>query len=102
VFEYYGDSRAGTLTKQNFIESMTPARSQFDAVLERAVAAKIERLPGSCADLLEHGQALWTFVDRDDVEPTNHHAERELRAFVLCRRRSFGTPSDLAMRSPSA
>ncbi len=30
------------------------------------------------------------FVDRDDVEPTNNNAERELRAFVLWRRRSFG------------
>jgi transposase len=33
-------------------------------------------------------------VDRDDVEPTNNHAERELRAFVLWRKRSFGTQSD--------
>jgi len=23
---------------------------------------------------LEHRAALWTFVDRDDVEPTNNHA----------------------------
>jgi transposase len=94
VFEYYRDYRAGTLTKQNFIEWMTPVCSQFEAVLERAVAAKVERLSGSCADILEHRQALWTFVDRDDVEPTNNHAERELRAFVLWRRRSFGTQSD--------
>jgi hypothetical protein len=32
-------------------------------------------------------------VDHHGVDPTNNHAERELRAFVLWRRRSFGTQS---------
>ena len=32
------------------------------------------------------------------VEPTNNHAERELRSFVLWRRRSFGTQSDRGNR----
>jgi hypothetical protein len=41
----------------------------------------------------EHKAALWTFVDHEGVEPTNNHAEREIRAFVLWRKRSFGTQS---------
>jgi transposase len=49
---------------------------------------------GSCEDILEHRAALWTFVDQEGVEPTNNHAERELRAFVLWRKRSFGTQSE--------
>jgi transposase len=32
-------------------------------------------------------------VELEGVEPTNNHAERELRAFVLWRKRSFGTQS---------
>ena len=44
--------------------------------------------------MLEHRAALWTFVEQDGVEPTNNHAERELRAFVLWRKRSFGTQSE--------
>ena len=94
VFEYHHDYREGKLTRQKFVEWMKPVREQFEATLERAVAADIERMSGSCADMLEHKQALWTFVERDDVAPTNNHAERELRAFVLWRRRSFGTQSD--------
>jgi transposase len=94
MFEYFHDYRSGKLSKAKLIEWMTPVRTQFEALLERAVAAEIERLSGSCADILLHKQALWTFLDRDDVEPTNNHAERELRAFVLWRRRSFGTQSD--------
>lgn len=94
VFEYHHDHRDKKLTREQYLAWMTPVREQFEATLARAVDAGIERLSGSCADVLEHKQALWTFVERDDVPPTNNHAERELRAFVLWRRRSFGTQSD--------
>ena len=32
-------------------------------------------------------------IEHEGVDPTNNHAERELRAFVLWRKRSFGTQS---------
>jgi transposase len=51
--------------------------------LADAVSADVSGLSGSCADILEHRKALWTFVDQAGVEPTNNHAEREIRAFVL-------------------
>ena len=72
---------------------MAPVRTHVEALLERAVAEGLPHVSGSCEDILAHRAALWTFVDRDDVEPTNNHAERELRAFVLWRKRSFGTQS---------
>jgi len=50
-------------------------------------------LSGSCADILAHKDALWTFVTRDGVEPTNNHGESEIRDFVLWRKRSFGSQS---------
>ena len=57
---------------------------------------KARGLSGSCADLLHHQEALWTSSwTSEGVEPTNNHAERELRGFVLWRRRrSFGTQSE--------
>ena len=61
--------------------------------LEDAMKADIERLSGSCADMLAHREALWTFLTYEDVEPTNNHAERELRAFALWRRKSFSSQS---------
>jgi hypothetical protein len=64
------------LSKQTFVAWMTTVSSQFKATLERAVAADIERLSGSCADILEHERALWTFVERDDVEPTSPVGDR--------------------------
>ncbi|MEZ4273295.1 MAG: transposase, partial [Myxococcota bacterium] len=56
-------------------------------------AANIAEVSGSCANLLAHFEAMWTFVERPGVEPTNNHAERELRPLVLWRRRCFGSQS---------
>lgn len=94
MFNYWHDVRAGKLDRATFRAWMAPVRLQVEACLARAVVANLKEVSGACADILEHRAALWTFVDRDDVEPTNNHAERELRAFVLWRKRCFGAQSD--------
>jgi transposase len=98
LFEYWRDYRDGKMTRERFVAWMAPLRQQMEATFEKAVTLDIKGLSGSCADILEHRQALWTFVERDDVEPTNNHGERELRAFVLWRKRSFGTQSERGNR----
>lgn len=98
VFEYWTDYRDGTISRDVLRAWMAPLRQQFEDLLERVVAADIAGVSGSCADMLKHREALWTFVDREGVEPTNNHAERELRAFVLWRKRSFGTQSERGNR----
>ena len=98
IFQYWKDHKSGLLSRDELIAWMLPVRTQFEATVRRAIAAKIPRLSGSCANLLAHHLALWTFVDKKGVEPTNNHAERELRAFVLWRKRSFGTQSQRGNR----
>ena len=98
LFDYWRDYRDGKITRERFVAWMAPLRQQMEAIFEKAVDLDIKGLSGSCANILEHRQALWTFVERDDVEPTNNHGERELRAFVLWRKRSFGTQSDRGNR----
>jgi transposase len=93
LFEYWSLFRRGRLSRATLLARMAPVRRQVEALLERAVGAKVRGLSGSCEDILEHRAALWTFLEREGVEPTNNHAERELRAFVLWRRRSFGSQS---------
>jgi transposase len=93
VFEYWHDYKRGKLDRATFVAWMSPVQQQIEAVLAQAVASGIAGVSGSCADILEHRAALWTFVEHAGVEPTNNHAEREIRAFVLWRKRSFGTQS---------
>ncbi len=98
VFDTYGLYKAGQISRREFRRRIKPVREQVEALLQRAVDANIKRLSGSCKNILKHRDALWTFVDKLGVEPTNNHAERELRAFVLWRKRSFGTQSERGNR----
>jgi transposase len=94
VFDYWHDYKAGKVDRATLVAWMAPVKRQVRELLDKAVAAGIVQVSGACADILEHEAALWTFVSADGVEPTNNHAEREIRAFVLWRRRSFGTQSE--------
>jgi transposase len=98
VFDYWHGLQDGTLTRDEFVAWMRPVQRQFEAVLQRAVAAELPRMSGSCRDILAHRDALWTFVTHEGVEPTNNHAERELRPGVLWRKRSFGSQSERGLR----
>ena len=93
IFAYWHDFKEGRLTREQLATRIAPVRADFERTLRRAIDSNIKGLSGSCSDMWEHREALWTFVDVDGVEPTNNHAERELRAFVLWRKRSFGAQS---------
>jgi transposase len=51
-----------------------------------------------CANLLEVEPALWTFLYKTKVEPTNNHIERLLRPGVLWRKNAFGCQSEAGCR----
>lgn len=98
VFEYWHAFRDGTLDRAELASWMRPVKQHVESVLARAMTAGILRLSGSCANILAHREALWTFVAHDGVEPTNNHAESALRPFVLWRKRSFGCQSERGLR----
>ena len=98
IFAYWVEFREGHLTRDEFAARIAPVREDFEATLQRSIATGIKGFSGSCEDIWEHREALWTFVRTHGVEPTNNHAERELRAFVLWRKRSFGTQSERGNR----
>lgn len=48
----------------------------------------------TCKNLVRDFPALWTFVYKDGVEPTNNESERTVRKGVLWRKSSFGSQSE--------
>lgn len=98
LFEYWHGFKDGLLTRQELQSWLRPVQRNIEQLLERGERSDIERLSGSCADILAHRDALWTFVTHEGVEPTNNHGERELRDFVLWRKRSFGSQSERGER----
>ena len=68
-----------------------PQGGAFAAARHRKAATRDVR--GTCRELYEHRQWLWTFLRHEGVEPTNNAGERSLRHAVIWRKLSFGTQS---------
>lgn len=98
MFHYWHRVRDGTMSRREFREWMKPVRERVEDLLERGLALRVRGFSGTCADILSHRDALWSFVDRNGLEPTNNAAERDLRPFVQWRKTSYGTQSDRGER----
>lgn len=59
---------------------------------------RYKRSRGLARNLLKVWPALWTFADRQGVQPTNNHAERALRGAVIYRKLSLGSQSQTGER----
>lgn len=98
LFHQWHKVRDGTLTRAAFRRESMALRTCVESLLQQGVDLCLPGVSGSCANILAHRQALWTFIDRTGIEPTNNHGERELRAFVLWRKKSFGSQSERGSR----
>jgi transposase len=91
LFALWQKVRDGTLSRRSFRRQMKPIRARVEDYLLRGYFDA--RVSGFCKELWEHREHLWTFVDREGVEPTNNGAEQALRHAVIWRKLSFGTQS---------
>ena len=91
--------KAAELTR----DELTNAVAGFRACLHRwatkaAQADEKGKRRGLAKDLLKLWPAVFQFIDREGIEPTNNQAERDLRPAVLWRKGSFGTRSEAGSR----
>src|SRR5688500_11006343 len=98
MFTWWHRVRQGTLKRSTFRSYMTPLRREVERLLEAGSRCGVSKTVGTCRDLLDRGEALWTFVQGEGVEPTNNTAERSIRPGVLWRKGSFGTQSEEGSR----
>ncbi len=98
VFEHWHSFRGGGLSRSQLQRRIAPARQTLRDWLQRGCASKDAKAAAFCANVLEVEPALWTFVRKDGVEPTNNHIERLLRSGVLWRKVAFGCHSDAGCR----
>jgi IS1 family transposase len=98
LFRLWSRVRDGTLGRLDVQTLVEPIRTQVHRLLCEGANLDHPKTRHTCENLLKLEPALWTFVYREGVEPTNNHAERCLRRAVLWRRRSFGTQSATGSR----
>jgi transposase len=98
LFTMWNDFKVGDIDRDTLRFAMRWVMKDFRVLLKRGTRLSDETTATFCQNLLELEPALWTYLRRDGVEPTNNHAERILRRGVLWRKRSFGSRSDRGAR----
>jgi transposase len=73
---------------------LEPLREAMRSWLVEGARCREAKAAALCGNLLEVEPALWTFLYKQDVEPTNNHIERLLRPGVLWRKNAFGCHSE--------
>jgi transposase len=98
LFEHWADHREGKITRAALLRRMGPVRRKTERWLRFGAENKIPDASGTCRELHEHREWLWTFLRHEGLEPTNNAAERSLRHAVIWRKLSFGTQSAAGSR----
>jgi len=98
TFDWWYRVRDGTLTRSTFRVYMGPVKSRVRELLRQGQACAHAKTASTCREILKIEPALWTFVRKEGVEPTNNAAERALRHGVLWRKSSFGTQCEAGSR----
>jgi transposase len=98
LFGWWYRVRDGTLLRATLQQRVTWLREDFRTELRAGAVSACAKTAGTCRELLEVEEALWTFVRLEGVEPTNNHAECCLRPAVLWRKNSFGCRSESGCR----
>jgi len=97
-FGLWHQVREETLSRPDFQQAMQPIRHEVHNLLQIGTLLKASKTRNTCRNILKVEAALWAFVDREGIEPTNNAAERALRRSVIWRRRSFGSQSEAGSR----
>jgi transposase len=97
LFEHWADYHAGRISRAALVRRMGPVRRKVERLLLRGMQSNSDAR-GTCRELHEHRQWLWTFLRHEGVEPTNNAGERSLRHAVIWRKLSFGTQSAAGSR----
>jgi transposase len=93
MFKYWHKVKDGTMTREQFQKLMKPIRKRVEMLITKGMLCRNTKTAGTCKQLFKVKEALWTFIDIPDVEPTNNLAQQVLRRIVIWRKTSFGTQS---------
>ena len=93
LFSHWTDFQEGRISRLALVRRMGPVRRKIERLLLRGMEGDGRAMRGTCRELYEHREWLWTFLRHEGVEPTNNAAERSLRHAVIWRKMSFGVQS---------
>jgi transposase len=75
LFHWWHRVRDGTLQRSSFCVYAAQLRVEMRALLREGALCEDAKSAALCRSLLQHEPALWTFVYKEGVEPTNNASE---------------------------
>ena len=98
LFTEWHRFRGGGSSRKHMQFELEPVRQAMRDWLGEGASCADEKTATFCQNLLDVEPALWSFVYKRGVEPTNNHIERLLRSGVLWRKNAFGCHSESGCR----
>jgi len=98
LFRLWHQYQAEVIDRSSLKRWSRPIRTRMVQLLDQGATSRGYETPSMCRGILKTEQAIWTFIHRDGVEPTNNVAERAIRPAVIHRKTSLGTQSDRGSR----
>ncbi|MSR48759.1 MAG: IS66 family transposase [Gemmataceae bacterium] len=93
IFEWWHYYKAGKCSRKKLKTGVYSIQRRMRRLLEAGIECGEQKTARFCTNVLKFEAALWTFLDKKAVEPTNNHIERIIRSAVLWRKIGFGCHS---------
>jgi transposase len=93
LFRLWHKFRGGHIDRRQLILRSIPIQRRIVALAERHLESRHREVRNLATALFEHNERLFTFLEREGVEPTNNSVERVLRTGVQWRKICFGNRS---------
>ncbi len=94
LFRLWHLHRAEKIDRSTLVRWSWQVRVRMFRLLDEGARSRGHETPSKCRGILKTEAAMWTFVGRDGVEPTNHVAERALSPVVIHRKTGLGGQSE--------
>lgn len=98
LFQLWHRFQRGEITREQLQAGLEPIQRAFRTLLATGRAGSCKKTRTLCTGLETWWDSLWTFAEKEGVEPTNNAAERALRGAVIWRKTSFGHQSEAGRR----
>lgn len=101
VFDLWHQFKDGQINRCDLIKQIESGLKEDMKIILKAGAAHEDccnKTKATCADFFNRFDALWVFVYRENVEPTNNAAEQGLRHGVIWRKLCYGSQSEVGER----
>ena len=94
VFKYWNKYKEGVISFITLGSILTSVKKHVENTIYSGTHVAHQATAKTCKNLLKVIDGLWTFALKEGVEPTNNHAEQQIRSFVIYRKLSFGTRAE--------